>query len=266
MSTRRRKKPAHHANHERWLVSYADFITLLFAFFVVMYSAAQVDKRKVGQLATAIQVAFQQLGAFPTIGNPATPNPTEPGLFSNPPPAGAIPASAGDGDLVSLRQDIEQALAPEISRGEVAVRGGPEGLVVSLRELGFFDSGSANLKAASQPAFNRMAELLAKNQYKLRIEGHTDNVPIHNSQFSSNWELSTARATEMLLLLIEKYRLPPESLSVAGYGEYHPIASNRAEAGRAMNRRVDVVILHKSPPAVVAPQALTIAPNQLPER
>jgi chemotaxis protein MotB len=261
MSTRRRRKPAHHSSPERWLVSYADFITLLFAFFVVMYSAAQVDKRKVGQLATAIQVAFQQLGAFPTTGNPATLNPTEPGLFSNPPPAGAIPASQGNGDLVSLRKDLEQALAQEISRGEVAVRGGPEGLVISLRELGFFDSGSATLKATSQPAFSRMAELLAKNQYNVRIEGHTDNVPIHNSQFSSNWELSTARATELLLLLIEKYGLPPESLSVAGYGEYHPVAGNGTEVGRAANRRVDVVILRKAPPAGTTSQTQTAAPK-----
>jgi chemotaxis protein MotB len=260
MSTRRRKKPAHHSSPERWLVSYADFITLLFAFFVVMYSAAQVDKRKVGQLATAIQVAFQQLGAFPTLANPATLNPTEPGLFSNPPPAGAVPAQEGNGDLVSLRKDMEQVLAPEISRGEVAVHGGPDGLVISLRELGFFDSGSASLKAASQAAISRMAELLAKNQYNLRIEGHTDNVPIHNSQFSSNWQLSTTRATEMILLLIERYRLPPASLSAAGYGEYHPIATNRTEAGRAMNRRVDVVILRKSPPAVVAPETQPTAP------
>jgi chemotaxis protein MotB len=265
MRTRRRKKTAQHSNHERWLVSYADFITLLFAFFVVMYSAAQVDKRRVGQLATAIQVAFQQLGAFPTTGNPATLNPTEPGLFSNPPPAGAVPASEGNGDLVSLRKDLEQALAQEISRGEVLVHGGPEGLVISLREVGFFDSGSATLKAASQPAISRMAELLAKNHYNLRIEGHTDNVPIHNSQFNSNWELSTARATEMILLLVQKYGLPPEALSVAGYGEYHPLASNDTDAGRAMNRRVDVVILHRSLSAGVTPHAQPPAPKQLPQ-
>jgi chemotaxis protein MotB len=260
MSTRRRKKPAHHSSSERWLVSYADFITLLFAFFVVMYSAAQVDKRKVGQLATAIQVAFQQLGAFPTIGNPSALNPHEPGVFSNPPPAGAVPAQEGNGDLVSLRKDLEQALAQEISRGEVAVHGGPEGLVISLRELGFFDSGSASFKAASQAAISRMAELLAKDQHNLRIEGHTDNVPIHNSQFNSNWELSTARATQMILLLIEKYRLPPGSLSAAGYGEYHPIASNSTEAGRATNRRVDVVILRKSLPTPVAAQTPPATP------
>jgi len=257
----RRKKLAQHSSPERWLVSYADFITLLFAFFVVMYSAAQVDKRRVGQLATAIQVAFQQLGPFPTTGNPPRIDPSQPGLFTNPPPAGAVPASVGNGDLVSLRQDIERALAPEILRGEVAVRGGPDDLVISLRELGFFESGSAKLKDASQPAFSRMAKVLAESHFNLRIEGHTDDVPIHNSQYGSNWELSTARATEVILLLIQKYGVPPETLSAAGYGEYHPIADNSTDTGRAMNRRVDVVVLHKPAPDVTAAQTHHAASN-----
>lgn len=245
----RRKKRAHHVNHERWLVSYADFITLLFAFFVVMYSAAQVDKRKVGQLATAIQVAFQQLGPFPTKANPPTLNPEEPGLFSNPPPAGPVPGSEGNSDLGSLRQELERALAAEISRGEVALRGGPEGLVISLREAGFFDSGSAEIKPAALPAFSRMAMLLAERKFAIRIEGNTDDKPIHNSQYRSNWELSTARATEAVRLLIVKYGFPPERLAAAGYAQYHPIASNSSEQGRALNRRVDVIVLRKLPDA-----------------
>jgi chemotaxis protein MotB len=245
------------------LVSYADFITLLFAFFVVMYSTAQVDHRRVGKLAMAIQVAFQELGVFPTSSTQIPVNSADPMPFNTvqaiensernaalgrlvPPPKGGLSGAAENGDLKSLRKELEQALAPEIQRQEVAIRDEPDGLVISLREIGFFDSGSDQIKAGSQQAFGRMAELLSERQYRIRIEGHTDDVPIHNSQFESNWELSTSRATEMIRLLITKYRFSPERLSAAGYAEFHPIASNRNGDGRALNRRVDVVILGRS--------------------
>jgi chemotaxis protein MotB len=256
---RRRKKHAALASHDRWLVSYADFITLLFAFFVVMYSTAQVDKKKVGQLATAIQVAFQQLGAYPTAGvsNSA---PIEHAMDSvKTAPALALPLNEENPDLTDLRNELEQALSPEISRGEAAVRFGREGLVISLREAGFFDSGSAGVKAGSQPAFSRMAKLLGEHQHNIRIEGHTDNVHIHNTQFTSNWELSTARSTEMIRLLIVKYGFAPQRLSAAGYGEYHPIATNGTEAGRALNRRVDVVVVGKHEPELAVPDSLVVS-------
>ena len=108
---------------------------------------------------------------------------------------------------------------------------------------GNFESGVAQMKTASEPAFDRIANLLRQRNYRLRIEGHTDNVPIHTVQFSSNWELSTARATEIVRLLIVRDGFAPDRLSGAGYAEYHPIASNRTSQGRGMNRRVDIVIL-----------------------
>jgi len=238
---RRRKKHVAHTSHDRWLVSYADFITLLFAFFVVLYSTAQVDKKKVDRLATAIQAAFQQLGAHPSANVP-TQEPVEINQAAPPVP---LPRNEEPPGLTGLRKELQQTLAPEILRGEVALRTGGDGLVISLREAGFFDSGSAGVKAASQPAFSRMAKLLGEGQYSIRIEGHTDNVRIHNTQYSSNWELSTSRSTEMIRLLIVKYGIAPQRLSASGYGEYHPIASNGTEAGRALNRRVDVVVVGK---------------------
>jgi chemotaxis protein MotB len=267
--SRRRKHPPH-SNHERWLVSYADFITLLFAFFVVMYSTAQVDQRKVGKLAMAIQVAFQELGVFPASTTQIPVDAREPMPFNSvqavenaqraaalakfvPPPRGVLSGSEENGDLTALRRELEQVLAPEILRQEVALRTEPDGLVVSLREIGFFDSGSADIRANSLNAFSRLAELLAQKQYRIRIEGHTDNVPIHNQKFADNWELSTARATEMIRLLITKYNFPAERLSAAGYAEFHPVSDNRTDAGRALNRRLDVVILGKQFPAVSAP-------------
>jgi chemotaxis protein MotB len=165
------------------------------------------------------------------------------------PPAASFRAQNENGDLNSLRKELQRALAPEISRREVALRTVPDGLVVSLREIGFFDSGSADIKSSSQPAFGRIVALLAQRNFRIRIEGHTDDVPIHNSRFDSNWELSTARATQLVRLLMTKYELAPERLSAAGYAAYHPVAANRTAEGRAQNRRVDLVILGKFAPS-----------------
>jgi chemotaxis protein MotB len=245
----RRKRRVSRPSHDRWLVSYADFITLLFAFFVVLYSTAQVDRRKVAALSSAIQAAFQQLGSNPARASRATIQEfTDLNISA---PISAVPSTEQGRDLTGLRKELEQALVPEILRGDVALRNGRDGLVISLREAGFFDSGSAGVKAASQPAFSRIAKLLGEGRYNIRIEGHTDNVRIHNLQYSSNWELSTARSTEMIRLLVVKYGLDPQRLSASGYGEYHPIASNNTEAGRALNRRVDLVVLgkHEAEPA-----------------
>lgn len=257
--SRRHRKSERRSNHERWLVSYADFITLLFAFFVVLYASAQVDQRKVGRLAAAIQEAFQQLGIFPGSGPPtsvplsvdaiqAIEMAKRNGGLGIPPNAKRDSAladqqDAGDADLVSLQDELQKTLEREIKSHEVSIRRDHEGLVISLREFGFFDSGSASLKPSAIPVLDRIASLLAIRTCRLRIEGHTDDVPIHNAQVASNWELSTARATEMVRLMIDRYRFPPERLSAAGYAQYHPIAGNDTEAGRALNRRVDLVIL-----------------------
>jgi chemotaxis protein MotB len=211
----------------------------------INYSTAQVDKRKVGKLAQAIQVAFQELGAMPGESTNIPVETVDPGPAISAPHKGVLPTPNDNGDLTALQKDLEKALAKEIARGEVALSSGPDGLVVSLREFGFFDSGSAGTKANSRSAFGRMAVLLEERNFRIRIEGHTDNIPIHNGAFSSNWELSTTRATETVRLLITKYGFAPERLSAGGYSEYHPIASNDTEEGRALNRRVDVVILSK---------------------
>jgi chemotaxis protein MotB len=261
----RRKRPSSHVNHERWLVSYADFVTLLFAFFVVLYSTSQVDKKKVGHLALAIQVAFQEMGVFPASTTQIPMDTKDPmpfnavqavetaqrvaalGRIVNP-PGHSLSGAEENGDLSSLQRELEHALAPEIAHREVALRTVPDGLIISLSEIGFFESGSADIKSSSQPAFKRIAALLSQHDYRVRIEGHTDNIPIHNARYASNWELSTARAIELVRLLITKYKFAPARLSAAGYAAYHPVASNDTVEGRAQNRRVDLVILGKSAP------------------
>ena len=151
----------------------------------VNYSIAQVDKKKVNRLATAIQVAFQQLGAYSTADLSSTVAIDETVDVRKAVPVVALPHKDENGDLIELRKELEEALALEIARGEVEVRSGRDGLVISLREAGFFDGGSAGVRVGSQQAFSRMATLLGERQYNIRIEGHTDNVRIHNRQFTS---------------------------------------------------------------------------------
>jgi chemotaxis protein MotB len=260
----RKKRAAEHSNHDRWLVSYADFITLLFGFFVVLFSSSQVDKRKVGKISAAIQEAFQQLGVSPEA------NSRVPIVTAHPLPAEKTQLGEKDkgisgsgrmtfpfekttgspptaNDLGTVQTQLTSALAAEIQRHEVALRANREGLVISLREIGFFDSGSAVLRPTSEAAVKRIAQVLSAQPNNIRIEGHTDNVPIHNAQFASNWELSTARATEMIRLFITDYDLPPTRLSAAGYAEFHPVAGNDTVEDRAQNRRVDIVVLASAP-------------------
>jgi len=257
---RRRRRGRAHSSHDRWLVSYADFITLLFAFFVVLYASSQVDQRKVGRLALAIQVAFQELGVFPASTTQIPLDSKEPMPFSTvqaiqnvkhntelgriaSPPEDSLAAASDETDLDTLQTQLQEALHHEIALHEVALQRQTDGLVVSLREFGFFDSGSATIKPESLAALDRIASILVIRTYRLRIEGHTDNIPIHTAQMASNWELSTARATELVRLLIVRSRFAPQRLAAAGYAEYHPIASNLTAQGRAQNRRVDIVIL-----------------------
>jgi chemotaxis protein MotB len=256
----RKKRHEEHVNHERWLVSYADFITLLFAFFVVLYSSSQVDKRKIGKISLAIQVAFQQMGVFETSNTKMPLSTTEPMPFQDAqmienvvrtedlrrfaqPAQGSLANAVLPGEMLGIQKEIENALAPEIRNHVVELKEQREGLVISLREIGFFESGSATLRSSSLDAVDRLAAVLKARDEMLRIEGHTDNVPIHSAQFPSNWELSTARATELTKLFVTHYDFSPDRLSAAGYAQFHPVDSNDTAEGRAHNRRVDIVVL-----------------------
>jgi chemotaxis protein MotB len=228
-------------NHERWLVSYADFITLLFAFFVVLYASSQIDRNKMNALSDAIHQAFQRFGVLAE-ANPGKPLGAGPG-------AGPVQKIGLDGTAADalLRKQLEDILGPEIRNRSVAIRHERDGLVISFREMAFFDSGSAAMRGTGLQTLDRIVALL--RQYNLRIEGHTDNVPIRNSLFPSNWELSTARATGIIQELITHHDFPPEQLSAAGYAEFHPTADNATDEGRRLNRRIDIVILQPAPPA-----------------
>lgn len=264
MRRKRRKLP--HVSHERWLVSYADFITLMFAFFVVLFATAQADKKKEAAVSQAIDHAFRTLGLFQT-------SKADPKGFSAAANAAEAPVNivlddelaaspVVRADLERLQRELQGKLAAEISAHTVAMHIGRDGLVISLREAGFYDSGSAVPHPSSMPSLDAIAETLKPVPYDIRIEGHTDNVPIHTAQFASNWELSTARATTLTRLFIERHNFRPARLSASGYAEFHPVASNRTAEGRGKNRRVDIIVLPHITPDAAVPDAAAQSMDQ----
>jgi chemotaxis protein MotB len=253
----RKRKHPEHANHERWLVSYADFITLLFAFFVVMFAASNSDQKKAGQIAQAVQVAFKELAIFtptgkvvPLYDNGNLPSDTKRVIGNDHSPFDPTQFVAGGkaGDSISkqlsdIRSQLEVKLKEELANRSIRISEDSRGLTVSLAEAGFFDPGSAVMPPKALEAVDRIAATLRPFEHNIRVEGHTDNTPIHTAQFPSNWELSTARATFLLQYLIATEKISPQRLSAVGYGEYRPVASNDTAEGRAENRRVDLVVL-----------------------
>ena len=253
-----KKKHPEHVNHERWLVSYADFITLLFAFFVVLFASGQNDKRKTVKLAQAMQSAFLYNGIFdehsktPPISDDAASGPN-----ANPAPlALPIPSAIEVAKQVEAQTEAQtearieaavhgQVASHQIGASSITLHTSGEGLVISLREAGFFNSGSAEVRPEALEVLHTVAATLPHTP--MRIEGHTDDLPIHTPQFATNWELSTARAANITRLLIAQHAVHPEEVSAAGYAEFHPIASNANEAGRQQNRRVDIILLKPAP-------------------
>ncbi len=245
-----RRVPRSRVGHDRWLVSYADFITLLFAFFVVLYAFSRADQRKQMQVSGAIDSAFRSMGAFPRSAQSdlsADAAVERQVASANTVVAEEVltPAQTKE-DLDLLRRDLTQTLSGQIASHTISLEMGRDGLVISLREAGFFDSGSATPKPEALPTLRLIAAKLGATLFDLRVEGHTDNVPIHNSEFDSNWELSAARATRIARLFLEMKSIPPERISAAGYAEYHPIAGNDTAQGRAENRRVDLVVMPRT--------------------
>jgi chemotaxis protein MotB len=239
--------------HDRWLISYADFITLLFAFFVVMFATAKADQKKQMQVAQAIDSAFKSLGIFPDATRKPAKNLSAAGGTEQPvTPMNIVmgedvlaPARVKE-DLESLQRDLEQRLSNQVAQHTVSIQMGRDGLVISLREAGFFDSGVASPRPEALGTLRQIAASLSRTPYDLRVEGHTDNIPIHTDNFDSNWELSSARSTRIARLFLELRSIPADRLSAAGYAEFHPVASNATPEGRALNRRVDLVVLPRT--------------------
>ena len=214
-------------NHHRWLISYADFITLLFAVFVVMFAASQPDKGKAKRVSHSVSEAFHEATAGKT-----------------PPVKAAIPTVS---ELLPSTQFLNRALAEEIYAGRIAVHLEARGLVISLRQAAFFPSGGDAIAASGLSSLEKISHTIRDLPNSVRFEGHTDSAPIHTRRFRSNWELSSARSIAMLKLFVGRFGIPVARFAVAGYAETKPVDSNDSAAGRAHNRRVDIVILSQSP-------------------
>jgi len=245
----RRHKAHSHENHERWLVSYADFITLLFAFFVVMFATSQTDKAKAQQFSDSVKKALEQGGVKAVVHEilGGTVDDTGKGNAQMRGPGGAQKAekeaSQVPTELVPSMQYLTKALEQEIKDGKVEVRMEPRGLVVSLRQAAFFPSGEDGIAPATYSTIEKIAELIRNSKHSVRLEGHTDAIPIHTARFPSNWDLSAARAIAMLKLLTENFGIPSDRLAIGGYAETSPVDTNDTAEGRAHNRRVDIVLL-----------------------
>ena len=240
-------------NHERWLVSYADFMTLLFALFVVLFASSHHDKKAIQSVSKAVKNGFQEMGSFSSndsaADNSRVMGPTSTGEAR----PSTVPANAGI-DMVELQRKLKKALGQEIERQEIVLRMTPEGFVISLHELGFFDSGEAQLRPGAADKIKRIAAVLMQYGLDMRVEGHTDDVPIHNAQFASNWDLSAARAMAVAMMLLNESGVDPRRMSIAGYGQYHPSTSNDTPEGRKANRRVDIVVVSAAGPSLMKAQ------------
>ncbi len=205
---------------DRWLVSYADLLTLLLAFFAAVYAASDLDAAKATPAAAAIRRA---------LGGAREDRPAEP----VPAPEPAMPP---------VGERLLDVLSREIARGRVEVLTAADDVVLSLPEAASFASGSADLNDEARDVLARLSRVLDGSQQVLRVEGHTDDVPIKSPRYSSNWELSTARASAVVAFLIDQ-GVEPVRLAAAGYGQFHPRLPNDSDAARTVNRRVDVVLV-----------------------
>jgi chemotaxis protein MotB len=252
----RKKKEEEHENHERWLVSYADFMTLLFAFFTTLYAISNVDAQKMGKMVMSMRQSFDSTVFTPgsrtlslSKGQGGADSSTGRDLVQSIQLSKLERSKAnsqivnGEKGMSQLKQSIDKLLGPELLKGIIRTHVEARGMIISLGEGSFFDSGSAEIKPEGRDLLDVIASSLMPVGNQIRIEGHTDNVPISNPKFPSNWELSSARASNVVRYLISRFAFTPELLSPAGFAEYRPSAPNDTEEGKSRNRRVDIVVL-----------------------
>jgi len=258
--SRRKKFEIERENHDRWLVSYADFITLLFAFFVVMYAVSAVNQNKYKQLANSLGSAFGssrlvqegQLEGGSQGKAGETPKQVEPrsgDSFIKPFAAVQLRNEKWRREreaMTAMALDVSRALSPLIEQGSVRVLQNNRGIRIDIESSVLFAPGSADLEASALPPLLEVAGMLAGKPNAIQVEGHTDNIPIRNYLFYSNWELSAVRASSVVRLL-EQNGIAEQRLSAVGYGSAQPLENNDTAEGRARNRRVSIMVLYSAP-------------------
>jgi|Deesub1362A_J573_1020465.scaffolds.fasta_scaffold12024_3 chemotaxis protein MotB len=208
-------------NTDRWVISYADFITLLFAFFATMYALSAIDAEKLEKFAVSMKKAFKSN----TIIDKER----------------VIPELSSDNPMGHIETEIRSVL--KNMNGNIIIRRDERGIIISLGAGFLFDPGDATLKEDAIKGISELALVFKNISNRILIEGHTDSLPPSNAVYKSNWELSALRAIAVLRVFVERFHLPPERFIVAGYAQYRPLRENATPEGRAMNRRVDIVIL-----------------------
>jgi chemotaxis protein MotB len=252
--SRRRKDDEEHINHERWMVSYADFVTLMFALFVAMYAIALKDHTSGKQVAESVREAVATGGLTSTVrvflSKDAPVEKSGAAKQRQEVAAAEKPPANIDPSLLGPYGRLKEQLKPEIQRGAIRLQLESRGLVITLEEKAFFPSGDDAIYPQAYPSIEHVAQIIADLPNPVRLEGHTESVPIYTARFKNNWELSTARSIAVLQLFEGKYGLDSKRFAVAGYAQNLPVASNDTEEGRARNRRVEIVILgRQSAPA-----------------
>jgi chemotaxis protein MotB len=239
---RSKRQPEHeHPNHERWLVSYADFITLMFAVFATLYAISTVDAKKLQAIVESAQQAFD-----PKAAAARQRVPEQPAAHKN-------TKADAEAAFNNLQAEIIKRLAKQLAEHRVEIERDHRGLVVSIREAGSFAVGSSDLSTDAQALLQEIGSILSGIDNHVLVEGHTDDVPIHTSRFASNWELSTARATNVIAFLLVHTGVAPDHVSAAGYAEYHPRVPNSSDVNRTRNRRVDLIVLNPTATAATMP-------------
>ena len=270
----RKKLQEEHENHERWLVSYADFITLLFAFFVVMYALSSVNEGKYRVLSDSLVSAFQQPPTSDKMIQMQTKY-SEILAGTGKPVGKAVDQQSGETPerkaaaekMKKVAKNVLDAMQPLIKSGQVQVTQSPRGVTVEINASTLFNSGDAVLQAKSVDTLSAVAQVLSTTDNPIQVEGHTDNIPINSPAYPSNWELSSARAGSVVRLFTEM-GVPAARMVAIGYADNRPLDTNTTQEGRTRNRRVNVLILNEvegpvkelSLQEAPAPSISTIAP------
>lgn len=248
-----KRKKQNTTNTERWMLSYADFITLLMIFFIVMYSISSVNTGKYKQLADSFKTAAGQT----IIGKDTTTpinqqtsiidlNNTGAAATVAAAETAAAAAALEHNTLITLKKKLDAYLDKNGLKDTVTTTIDDRGLVVSIEDTEFFDIGKAAIRPEASKRIIAIGKILKQVVNYMKVEGHTDNIPISNNEFASNWQLSTGRAANVTELLISAVGIPPDKIAAVGYGQYRPVASNSTEVGRAKNRSIDIIVIDSS--------------------
>lgn len=231
---RKKKTNDEHENLERWLITYSDLITLLLAFFIMMYMFSKQDAQRYEEVVGHLKSIFT--GGSPVPGSAKA--------------AGVIPMDLPAKTVQNVNEEVQKRLTEELkslvgndqSGKGISVFSDERGVVIRILDRTFFDEGKAELKESARTALDKILPVITDTQSHVRIEGHTDNIPINTKEFKSNWELSVSRATEVVRYFVEKYNFPPQRISAAGYAEHRPVVPNDTTENRALNRRIEIII------------------------